>query len=256
MAVLHQEIIHELNTDCVEFCPSTETPDWLLLGSYQLNEKTGDRHGGIDLFRVEHAAAAARLAPAASVRGIAGVFDARWQQLSDGGEWDVAVALADGSLRLYRPSFDLGSSEGAGAGGGASGAAAAGAEAAAGTSDAAAGAGEAPAEAGPKLRELDHIKAVKEMALCVDWAGGGSRGVAAVSSSGGQITLVKAAESELRRLNEWVAHDLEGWCVAFDKHQVGRQSAFGGEPRAAAAALPLPHGHAAVWGCEPAPPPL
>ena len=81
------------------------------------------------------------------------------------------------------------------------------------------GGGEAPVEnpdaaaagaAAPKLAEVGRIKAVTDMALCVDWAPGAARGVAAVSSSGGQITLVQAAEGGLRRLNEWVAHELEG----------------------------------------------
>jgi len=237
-AILHQEIIWGCNTDCVEFCPAPEHPDWLALGSYELNEKTGDRLGGLDLFRVhrggENAAEAPRLTIAASASGLPGVFDAHWQLIN--GAWTLSVALSDGSLRLYRPP-PLAET----AGGDGSAAAATGdgeASATTPSADAAATAATAAAAAAPsaapmQLEEIDNCRAATQMALCVDWAavggggGGGSSGggsgqqhVAAVSSSGGSVTLLQVTESGLRRLSEWHAHELEAWCVAFDKHQV------------------------------------
>jgi hypothetical protein len=218
MAALHQEIIHELNTDCVEFCPATEHPDWLVLGSYQLNEKTGDRHGGIDLFGLHRGLASAppRLSLAATARGLPGVFDARWQLINGG--WLVSTALSDGTLRLYRAPLDLSDTPPAAPAAGPEAPPAGGGAGASGASD--------TSEAAPQLLEVDRLKAATQMALCVDWAAVGDSSssqreqVAAVGSSGGEVTLVQAAEGGLRRLNEWRAHELEVWTVAFDKHQV------------------------------------
>lgn len=237
-AILHQELLHELNTDCVEFCPAPQHPDWLVLGSYQLDEKTGKRHGGLDLFRVsrrggggpgsgEAGSSAPRVALAAAVRGIPGVFDARWHRLAGG--WVLSTALADGSVRLFRPPA-LGGADAAAEDGTAADADAADVPAADGS---AAGAGDssAAAPAVPGMEEIDSCKAATDMALCLDWAplGGPDQSsdhsdhVAAVSCSSGSLTLLRVAEGGLRRLNEWAAHELEVWSVAFDKHRVSRR---------------------------------
>jgi hypothetical protein len=221
-ARLHQEIVWGQNTDCVEFCPDGAHPNWLVLGSYELNEKTGERHGGLDLFRMhsDGSGATPRLALAASARGLPGVFDTRWQRLGAGGGWMLTAALADGSLRLFRPPALEDAEEGAAAPG-APAPSAAGQEGDAG-GYAGSDAPENVAQKVLKLEEVDNCRAAPQMALCVDWArpGCGRTAVAAVSSSGGSITLLQAAEAGLRRLAEWHAHELEGWCVAFDRQRV------------------------------------
>lgn len=228
MSVLHQEIIHALNTDCVEFCPDGKHPDWLVLGSYQLDEKSGKRHGGLDLFRLQRGSGAPHLELAAQTRGLPGVFDARWHQLPSG--WHISAALSDGMLHLYRPPIDLTTGDAAAADEGAPPADAEGAGVGASSSAGAAAPAASPPSGVLQLEEVDSCRAVSQMALCMDWAslGGGGSGAAskqqhvvAVSSSSGTVTLMQAGEGGLRRLNEWHAHDLEVWAVAFDKHQVG-----------------------------------
>lgn len=52
MAVLHDERILDINTDCSEFCPHPEHLHVLAVAAYQLDEATQQRVGRLNLFAV------------------------------------------------------------------------------------------------------------------------------------------------------------------------------------------------------------
>lgn len=221
MAILHQQIILEHPLDPLEWCPSREYPDWLVVGGYKIDYNTGNRSGGIDLFQLHRSGGSnnPHLTHAATLKGLPGVHDARWHKSQDG--WIISAALSDGTLRLYRPPVDLAAPAAADEGGTEEAAAANGN--AADAADAAA----PPPSTLPEMEELCSCRALGgNVAQCADWAsiGGGDptgqQHVAAVGGSSGTVTLLQLAEGQLRRLDEWAIVDQEVMSTAFDRHKV------------------------------------
>ena len=108
-----------MNTDVVEWCPAAAPPAarCLAVGTYQLDEATGQRAGRLHLFVLDAPTDKLRLLAAVDLPG---VFDIRWRPAAAAGVSPaaaapplLAAALADGSVRLYAVTL---TAEGAAAG--------------------------------------------------------------------------------------------------------------------------------------------
>ncbi len=107
MAVLHQELLLDLNADCVEFCPSPDQPDLLAVGTYQLDEATNTRVGQLYLYGLQGLAADETLRlHLAGTASVAGIFDVKWWRAQHH-RWQIALALADGSLSVLQQMVSL-----------------------------------------------------------------------------------------------------------------------------------------------------
>lgn len=93
---VHDTLTMPLNTDVVEWCPAPGLQRCLAVGTYQLDEASGQREGRLQLYTLD---GSNRLAPAAAV-DLPGVFDLRWHPDPVGPPL-LAAALADGSVRLF-----------------------------------------------------------------------------------------------------------------------------------------------------------
>ena len=93
-----------LHTDCVSFCPAR--PSLLAAAGYQLDPTTRTRAGGVWLYVCGGGGdgSALTLAPAGSVDGLPGVFDAAWTPAAWGAAAPstLALALSDGRVEARR----------------------------------------------------------------------------------------------------------------------------------------------------------
>lgn len=74
------------------------------------------------------------------------------------------------------------------------------------------------------LVSRDRVQVTAENVLCLslDWSnrrGGGERVKVATSHSNGAISVLQPTQDAWRVVDQWVAHDLEAWIVAFDYWQ-------------------------------------
>lgn len=90
----HDARTMELNTDVVEWCPAPQHRRCLAVGTYQLDESSGQRQGRLHLYTLSPAW---KLQPAAAL-DLPGIFDLRWHPTHPTPL--LAAALADGSVRL------------------------------------------------------------------------------------------------------------------------------------------------------------
>lgn len=100
MAVLHDQRVLGINTDCAEFCTHPQHHDLLAVAAYQLDEASQQRVGRVMLYRSAAAGgegAAFQLAELAE-RDDVGVFDAKWRCTAQC--MQLGLALADGRLQL------------------------------------------------------------------------------------------------------------------------------------------------------------
>lgn len=97
MALLHDERVLDINTDCAEFCPHPEHLHVLAVAAYQLDEATQQRVGRLSLFATGACDSAYKLQEVASKDEV-GIFDAKWRCSGTG--MQLGLALADGSLAL------------------------------------------------------------------------------------------------------------------------------------------------------------
>ncbi|XP_077241758.1 uncharacterized protein LOC143882182 [Tasmannia lanceolata] len=168
------------NADAVEFCPHYLFNHVLAAATYTLQEGVEpSRSGSISLFSVD------------IDRGLelfhcietAGVFDIKWNR----GGVDVhpllALADADGCLRLHGLQC---SSDASGAG-------------------------------GAMLTEIGGEKVSSSMCLCLDWNPLATS--ISVGLSDGSISLVTLREAQLQISQTWKAHEFEVWATSFDTHQ-------------------------------------
>jgi diphthamide biosynthesis protein 7 len=232
-ATLHASEVLDLNADVAEFCAESCSGGGhdggggggsgralLAVGTYELQEATQTRAGQLYMYDVSvsspptppdansgaPAPLVARMARAAPPRPCPGIFDLKWRLAAGGGdrrgegrEWQLGLALADGTLQLLAVR---------------AGSAAAG--------------GDGADEAAPRAVALSPLAACAAapegtMALHLDWqppahAGGGGP-LAAVSGSGGDVSLLAAAPAGLAPLCAWRAHELEAWVAVFDPHR-------------------------------------
>ena len=187
---LHQEIITDYHADCAEFLPSTSSPDWLAVGTYQLEESTATRVGRLYLYHLIHNNA---LEPPWTL-DVPGIFDLKWWQGAPT-FWSVSLALADGTLRLVDtkvPKIEGNSCQGS----------------------------------SQALEEITSCQGVSSgMALSLDWGSqtdpqSSCKDLAVLSGSDGTLSLVRATPSSLQPMAEWMGHELEAWMASFDLHQV------------------------------------
>lgn len=110
MACLYQESVLTVNADSTEFCPLQGLHNMLAVGTYQLDEKTQDRHGLLHLYAMSNKwLGEVHLANAAadhthhwqlqqtSALPISGIFDMKWQVAQPA---RLLAACADGSLHV------------------------------------------------------------------------------------------------------------------------------------------------------------
>jgi hypothetical protein len=194
---LCQELLLELNTDCLEFCQLQDSTWRLAVGTYQLDEATGIRHGRLHMFSVQQGPTL----HLDSTLDVPGIFDLHWWNPDTSSQQPkVSLALADGTLQLVELSA---------------------AEVPASTSS--------NSPSSHPLTPTAACQAISEgMALYVDWgntttpssSSSSSKSTAALSGSGGHVSTVQVVEGRLQQTHEWPAHDLEAWVVTFDQHQV------------------------------------
>eukprot|EP00879_Flechtneria_rotunda_P013070 GHRR01013650.1.p1 GENE.GHRR01013650.1~~GHRR01013650.1.p1 ORF type:complete len:411 (+),score=102.83 GHRR01013650.1:717-1949(+) len=203
----HQEVLLDLNTDCVEFCPLHGNHQWLAVGTYQLDEATKLRNGRLYLYQLQHEGLP-QLVEQAKL-DVAGIFDLQWTQLLAHEQLCIGLALADGTLRLVQVKAT--DSE----------LTAAGNLLFAKCNGQLAVSASAQSAPGVGLQQIGICQAVNTgMCLSLDWAPPQHQhGLAATSSSAGTISIVQVAESGITQLSEWQGHDLEAWMAHWDKHQ-------------------------------------
>jgi hypothetical protein len=191
---LHQEIITDYNADCAEFMPSTCSPDWLAVGTYQLEESTSTRIGRLYVYSL----VGQTTLTAASTLDVPGIFDLKWWQ-GAASRWVVSLALADGTLRLIDtklPKLEASFPQ------------------------------DLPDASSVALEEVSSCLGVSSgMALSLDWGSStepcsNAKDLAALSGSEGTLSLAQATPSKLEPLCEWSGHELEVWMASFDQHQV------------------------------------
>lgn len=193
---LCQELLLELNTDCLEFCQLQDSTWRLAVGTYQLDEATGTRHGRLHMFSVQRGPAL----QLDSTLDVPGIFDLHWWHPGHSPEQpNVSLALADGTLQLVELA----------------------------AADVPASTPSSNTSSSHSLTPTAACQAISEgMALYVDWGNthnppsSSSKSTAALSGSGGHLSIVQAVEGRLQQTQEWAAHDLEAWVVTFDQHQV------------------------------------
>ncbi|XP_038684027.1 diphthine methyltransferase homolog isoform X3 [Tripterygium wilfordii] len=69
---------------------------------------------------------------------------------------------------------------------------------------------------GCTIREISGEKISSSMCLCLDW--NPSATSISVGHSDGSVSIVSLADSQLKKLQEWKAHDFEVWATSFDIH--------------------------------------
>lgn len=194
-----------LNTDVAEWCPLPAAARLLAVGTYQLDEASQTRQGGLHLFTLHSqqadgaagdaaAAAAARAAaPACSQRlvqaaclDLPGVFDLRWHPRS--AMPTLAAALADGSVRVLALSSS--SSSGGGGEGGGSDSSCASWEQVEAAVAAAGAAGPAAAATLPSSGEAEGMAVSLDYSRCQGCQGD----TLAVSYSSGQLQLFQVGQ--------------------------------------------------------------
>ena len=228
MACLHHESVLTVNPDSTEFCPLQDLRNLLAVGTYQLDEKTQDRHGLLHLYAISSKGLSkVQLADGTtdcthhwqleqtSAVPISGIFDMKWQvaqparllaacadgslhvlalQLSDDTSWLVeqqTIVVSEGAMAL---SLDI---------------AACGQRVVASSS-----AGTMSALQVPCCACLSNLPGIHHVADA-GWSDG----------SPWHLTGYKlqASESETCVTAQWHAHDLEAWSAAFDRWQVHHQ---------------------------------
>jgi hypothetical protein len=97
MALLHDERVLDINTDCAEFCSHPEHLHVLAVAAYQLDEATQQRVGRLSLFATGACDGTYKLREVAAKDEV-GIFDAKWRCSGTG--MQLGLALADGSLAL------------------------------------------------------------------------------------------------------------------------------------------------------------
>lgn len=189
MACLHHESVLTVNPDSTEFCPLQDLRNLLAVGTYQLDEKTQDRHGLLHLYAISSKGLSkVQLADGTtdcthhwqleqtSAVPISGIFDMKWQVAQPA---RLLAACAEGSLHVLALQLSDDTSW--------------------------------------LVEQQTIVVSEGAMALSLDIAACGQRVVA--SSSAGTMSALQASESETCVTAQWHAHDLEAWSAAFDRWQ-------------------------------------
>ncbi|GAB4858086.1 hypothetical protein Ancab_015988 [Ancistrocladus abbreviatus] len=169
------------NADAVEFCPHEAFRNILAASTYTLQERVGDqqqsRSGSISLFDVDPGSHRLELLHRLETTGI---FDIKWNPIGDHSSPLLALADADGYLRIYNL-LDVSSAPGA------------------------------------FLRESSSMHVSSSMCLYLDW--NPSATSISVGLSDGSVSIISLCGSQLSVQKEWKAHEFELWTTCFDIHQ-------------------------------------
>ncbi|CAN6713842.1 unnamed protein product [Malus baccata var. baccata] len=169
----------EGNADAVEFCPHDSYRHVLAASTYTLQEgEQPIRAGSISLFNV--GADLGRLDLFQRIE-TAGIFDIKWNPVGDSVSPLLALADADGYLRIH--GLESCSDE----------------------------------AQGFSLREITDEKISSSMCLFLDW--NPSATYITVGLSNGSVAIASIGESQLETQETWKAHDFEVWTTSYDIHQ-------------------------------------
>jgi hypothetical protein len=102
MAVLYYEALTEFNADCAEFCPFDPFTELLAVGTYQLDEDSGRRHGKLYLYSLQQQQQAeSHVLQEEATMDMPGIFDLQWAQIDpNAASPAIGAGLADGTLRI------------------------------------------------------------------------------------------------------------------------------------------------------------
>lgn len=209
MAKLHHEVVLDLQPDSVEWCPNLGLHNGFAVGSYQLNEATGARSGKLYWYEAnpEVVGGMWQLQPGPE-SACSGIFDMRWAPPISQQPALLALALADGMLKLVAPPEGGNhSKERQGAGS---------------SLDLSCSVEAAGSSEQFGWTDVASIDVASGMILTVDWGRHPShQRIAVVSTSTGYLATVETAEAELCVSHVWHGHDLEAWVIAASHHQAG-----------------------------------
>lgn len=172
------------SADSTEFCPFADNAQYLALGTYQLaeNERDNETHGRkgrLYLYNVDPTSKT----PLQQVQMLetAAILDMKWNHALVDDRQVLGVVDSIGGLQLY-------------------------------------GLWDGKLEADSRIQLIEDTSI---LCLSLDWASRVHRDVehsytVATSHSDGQLSLVRANESNWMVDQQWMAHDLEAWIVAFN----------------------------------------